>query len=389
MGGVAGRYHSEAEHLLTELPRLVELLKGKEWARARALLEMRQAEATATAKPALTVSEEPPRGSCWSRPSRPRHAGFFPEGASRRRRPRGHLFPGLKRHCQRRAESRRPSRSREANRARPRGPNRALRAPRRPSHRSAGGLLPAERIGIDGAGYPDRLGSIPSPPKALWVRGSLPPVTAVAIVGTRHPTPSGCDLAEFAARSAVRAGFGVVSGLAAGIDTVAHKSALAAGGRTWAVLGSGVDLPTPAANFVLAEEIISAGGGLISELPLGTPVSPHGLVARDRIQSGLSLAVVVCQCEISSGAMQTARFAAVQGRLLLVARPNVSELEHPSWRGKPRPQRSRWLRPESFRGHRHGRGAGQSPASHGRHCARAPRGAGSVLAGTPTQLAPR
>ena len=194
-------------------------------------------------------------------------------------------------------------------------------------------MLPAERIGIDGAGYPDRLGSIPSPPKALWVRGSLPPVTAVAIVGTRHPTPSGCDLAEFAARSAVRAGFGVVSGLAAGIDTVAHKSALAAGGRTWAVLGSGVDLPTPAANVVLAEEIISAGGGLISELPLGTPVSPHGLVARDRIQSGLSLAVVVCQCEISSGAMQTARFAAVQGRLLLVARPNVSELEHPSWRG--------------------------------------------------------
>jgi DNA processing protein len=128
-------------------------------------------------------------------------------------------------------------------------------------------------------------------------------------------------VADAAARSAVAAGLAVISGLAAGIDTVAHESALAAGGLTWAVLGSGVDVPTPISNAALAEEIVARGGGLIAEVPLGTPVGRQQLVARDRIQSGLSLAVVICQCETSSGAMHTARFAVVQGRLLVVVRP--------------------------------------------------------------------
>ncbi|MGA2804343.1 MAG: DNA-processing protein DprA [Acidimicrobiales bacterium] len=182
-------------------------------------------------------------------------------------------------------------------------------------------MRPADVIGIHAPGYPARLASIPSPPKTLWVRGVLPPVAAVAIVGTRHPTRFGRGVAEAAATSAVAAGLGVVSGLAAGVDTVAHESALAAGGATWAVLGSGVDVPTPVSNSALAEEIVSCGGGLISEVPPGTPVSRSQLVARDRVQSGLSLAVVVCQCESSSGAMHTARFAVVQGRLLVVVRP--------------------------------------------------------------------
>ena len=128
-------------------------------------------------------------------------------------------------------------------------------------------------------------------------------------------------MAEAAARSAVAAGLAVVSGLAVGIDTVAHKSALCAGGLTYAVLGSGVDVPTPRSNVALAEEIVASGGGLITEVPPGTPASRRQLVARDRIQSGLSLAVLVCQCETSSGAMHTARFAIVQGRLLVVVRP--------------------------------------------------------------------
>jgi len=182
-------------------------------------------------------------------------------------------------------------------------------------------LRPADVIGIDDPEYPAALRSIPSPPKQLWVRGSLPPPTAVAIVGTRHPTSFGGSVAEVAARGAVAAGFAVVSGLAAGIDTVAHQSALAAGGSTWAVLGSGIDIPTSSANVALADEIVASGGGLIAEVPPGTPVSRRLLVARDRIQSGLSLAVVICQCEVASGAMHTARFAAVQGRLLVVVRP--------------------------------------------------------------------
>jgi len=186
-------------------------------------------------------------------------------------------------------------------------------------------LLPTELVGIEAPDYPDRLRSIPFPPRALWVRGSLPPPAAVAIVGTRRPTRFGREVAEVASTSAVAAGLGVVAGLAAGIDTIAHKSALAAGGRTWAVLGSGLDIPSPSANGLLAEEIVACGGGLVAEVPPGTPVSRRNLVARDRIQSGLSLAVVICQCETSSGTMHTARFAVLQGRLLVVVRPQGAD----------------------------------------------------------------
>jgi DNA processing protein len=182
-------------------------------------------------------------------------------------------------------------------------------------------LHPAELIGIGAVGYPARLASIPSPPKTLWVRGTVPPVRAVAIVGTRTPTPFGRRVAAVAATGAIRAGLAVVSGLAAGIDTVVHESALEAGGPSWAVLGSGVDIPTPASNTALAEAILERGGGLIAEVPAGTPVTRGQLVARDRIQSGLSLAVVVCQCETTSAMMHTARFALLQKRLLVIVRP--------------------------------------------------------------------
>jgi len=182
-------------------------------------------------------------------------------------------------------------------------------------------LHPAESIAIDEPEFPAQLRSIPSPPKRLWVRGALPPLAAVAIVGTRRPSSFGRGVARAAALGAVRAGLAVVSGLAAGIDTVAHESALAAGGLTFAVLGSGVDVPNPIENRNLVEEIVAAGGGLLAEMPPGTPPNRRQLVARDRIQSGLSLAVVICQCEISSGAMHTARFAVLQGRPLVVALP--------------------------------------------------------------------
>ena len=155
--------------------------------------------------------------------------------------------------------------------------------------------------------------------------GALPPVPAVAIVGTRHPTRFGRRVADVAARAAAAAGLAVISGLSAGIDTIALKSALAAGGRTWAVLGSGVDVPTPISNLGLAADIVASGGGLLAEVPPGTGVTRCQLVARDRIQSGLSLAVVLCQCEISSGAMHTARFAAIHGRFLAVARPQGAD----------------------------------------------------------------
>jgi len=194
-------------------------------------------------------------------------------------------------------------------------------------------LLPVDVIGLDAPGYPASLRSIPSPPSTLWVRGALPPAAAVAIVGTRRPTRFGCRVADATARSAAAAGLAVISGLAAGIDTIAHTSALAAGGTTYAVLGSGVDLPTPRSNAALAAEIVSQGGGLLAEVPPGTPVCRRQLEARDRIQSGLSIAVVICQCDTSSGAMHTARFSVIQGRLLVVVRPKGRDGAVNAYRG--------------------------------------------------------
>ena len=198
-----------------------------------------------------------------------------------------------------------------------------------PSRRSGPGSRPAELggdvavrvVARDEPDYPAALRAIPSPPASLWWRGELPPESAVAVVGTRRPTSFGRRAAVAVARSAVEAGFAVVSGLAAGIDAAAHRAALDAGGRTFAVLGSGVDVPTPVENRRLAEEIVGHGGGLLAEVPPGVGRTARALVARDRIQSGLSLAVVVCQSEVGGGAMHTARFALAQGRLLVVVRP--------------------------------------------------------------------
>ena len=204
------------------------------------------------------------------------------------------------------------------------------------------------------------------------MRGPLPPVAAVAIVGTRHPSRFGRSVADAAARSAVAAGLAIISGLAAGIATVAHESALAAGGLTWAVLGSGVDVPTPISNAALAEEIVARGGGLIAEVPLGTPVGRQQLVARDRIQSGLSLAVVICQCETSSGAMHTARFAVVQGRLLVVVRPRGPDGAVTACSGNVA-----LADPNGC--HRQDGGAASSSPAHGRRGDRRPGGARRAL----------
>ncbi len=188
-------------------------------------------------------------------------------------------------------------------------------------------------VGIADDEYPVALGTISAPPSQLWFRGSLPPPGVVAVVGTRQPSGFGRRVADVVARSAVEAGLGVIAGLATGVDAVAHRSAIDAGGRTWAVLGSGVDRPSPASNVALAEAIVESGGGLIAEVPPGTASSARWLVARDRIQSGLSLAVVLCQCDVGSGAMHTARFAVLQGRPLVVVRPRGRDAALPTSAG--------------------------------------------------------
>ncbi len=163
--------------------------------------------------------------------------------------------------------------------------------------------------------YPRRLKDIDQPPPVLYLRGDLTPGDewAVAIVGTRRITSYGRQVTEEVASTLARNGVTVVSGLARGVDAVAHQAALNAGGRTLAVLGNGVDRIYPPENRRLAEQIISQGA-LISDYPLGTPPEGTNFPPRNRIISGLALAVVVVEASLDSGALITSTFAAEQGR---------------------------------------------------------------------------
>jgi DNA processing protein len=163
--------------------------------------------------------------------------------------------------------------------------------------------------------YPRRLKDIDQPPPVLYLRGDLAPGDewAVAIVGTRRITSYGRQVTEEVASTLARNGVTVVSGLARGVDAVAHQAALNVGGRTLAVLGNGVDRIYPPENRRLAEQIISQGA-LISDYPLGTPPEGTNFPPRNRIISGLALAVVVVEAGLDSGALITSTFAAEQGR---------------------------------------------------------------------------
>jgi DNA processing protein len=175
---------------------------------------------------------------------------------------------------------------------------------------AAGGLL---RQGQPG--YPPQLACIPDPPELLYFRGdpAVLSAPAIAIVGSRRPTPAGRATAfEFARRLASH-GLVVTSGLAAGIDAAAHRGALAAGGATVAVCGTGLDRTYPEAHAALAAEI-AAHGTVVSEFPPGTKPLPHHFPRRNRLISGLSLGVLVVEARHRSGSLITARLAAEQGR---------------------------------------------------------------------------
>lgn len=163
--------------------------------------------------------------------------------------------------------------------------------------------------------YPAHLKEIEQPPPVLYLRGELTPedAWAVAIVGTRAVTAYGRQVAEELAVELARNGVTVVSGLARGVDAIAHKAALRAGGRTLAVLGSGVDTIYPPEHRALAGQI-AAQGAVLSDYAPGTPPDAVNFPPRNRIISGLSLAVVVVEAGETSGALITAEFAAGQGR---------------------------------------------------------------------------
>lgn len=172
--------------------------------------------------------------------------------------------------------------------------------------------------------YPVNLKQIYDPPPLLYVLGSLIPQDpiAVAVVGSRHPTTYGQLAAERISMGLSRKGVTVVSGLARGVDSCAHRGALAAGGRTIGVLGCGVDIIYPPENRDLFERV-AAQGAVISEFPLGTPPDSDHFPIRNRVISGLSLGVAVVEATLRSGSLITARFALDQGRDVYAVPGNV------------------------------------------------------------------
>ena len=163
-------------------------------------------------------------------------------------------------------------------------------------------------------GYPALLREV-EPPPPLDVRGALvdEDALAIAIVGARRATPYGVEVAESLASELAARGVTIVSGFARGIDTAAHRGALAAGGRTLAVLGCGVDVVYPPENAPLVAQV-AARGALLSQFPPGTPPLPQNFPARNRTLAGLALGVVVVEAAERSGALITAGFAGDLGR---------------------------------------------------------------------------
>lgn len=168
------------------------------------------------------------------------------------------------------------------------------------------------------AGYPATLATLPDGPSLLYIRGALAPedVNGVAVVGSRSCTAYGRRMAERLAQGLSRAGFTVISGLARGIDGVAHRAALDAGGRTIAVLAGGLSRIYPPEHADLADAVVGSGA-LLSEAPMALEPLPQMFPQRNRIISGLSRAVIIVEAAEKSGALLTAKHAAEQGREVL------------------------------------------------------------------------
>lgn len=174
--------------------------------------------------------------------------------------------------------------------------------------------------------YPNVLKEIYDPPPVLWVSGAvhLLSLPSIAVVGTRHPSPYGSAVAEMLSRDLAARRMLIVSGMARGIDTCAHKGALAARMPTVAVWGTGIDVIYPKENKKLAEDILATGGAIVSEVPMGTFPAPQNFPRRNRILSGLSIGVLVVEAAENSGTRVTARCAAEQDRDLYAVPGNVT-----------------------------------------------------------------
>lgn len=171
--------------------------------------------------------------------------------------------------------------------------------------------------------YPGLLTKISDAPPILYAKGTLRNNDRfVACVGTREPSFFGEKAAERITKTLAEANWGIVSGLAIGVDSISHRAALDVGGYTVAILANGLDSVYPKVNQKLADEILDRGGLLLSEQPLGAKAMGQFLVQRDRLQSGMSLATFVMQTDIVGGTMHTVRFTLTQERLLFAPVPN-------------------------------------------------------------------
>lgn len=172
-----------------------------------------------------------------------------------------------------------------------------------------------ELICLGTPGYPGLLAEIPDPPPLLYGVGDLNllAMPQIALVGSRHASRSGLELAQTFAKELARRGLCITSGLAYGVDAASHRGALAAAGKTIAVLGAGIDIIYPRRNAALYREIAEQGL-LVSEFPPGSPPRREQFPQRNRVISGLSLGVLVVEAAVRSGSLITARFALEQGR---------------------------------------------------------------------------
>lgn len=174
--------------------------------------------------------------------------------------------------------------------------------------------------------YPERLREIFDPPALLWVRGDAKLLSrpAIAVVGTRHPTPYGTGMAEMLSRDLALRGLVILSGMARGVDTSAHKGAIAARSPTIAIWGTGIDVIYPKENKTLAEQILATGGAIVSEYQMGTFPAPQNFPRRNRIISGVSVGVLVVEAGEHSGTRVTARCAMEQNRDVYAVPGNVT-----------------------------------------------------------------
>lgn len=184
----------------------------------------------------------------------------------------------------------------------------------------------ARIVALSDPEYPPRLKEIYDPPLVLFVRGNMEALAApgIAVVGTRHPTPYGNGMAERLATDLAAHGLVIISGMARGVDTAAHRGALAARGKTVAVFGTGIDVIYPKENTRLAEQILALGGAWISEFPSATFPAPQNFPIRNRIISGMSAGVLVVEAAEYSGTRITARCALEQNRDVYAVPGNVT-----------------------------------------------------------------